>query len=333
MFCTRCGKQCPDNSRFCENCGNPLDSAPTPRPAPVPIPVTPVQPLRPVQQPRPVSPPMPVRKKSHAGLIAALLVFILLLGAAGAGAYYVFRTRTANEAELEENLAESMSDYCQVDIRKHYDDVLPESFNNGGYWINPDESTFRLQPAGERNTFNVSGRFEVTDRTRDGVTCRVDVDGTLKTNFLRTKSTWDLSYDFEEPPVPEEEPEAQPDDSPAPARGDAAAPAPTQPGAAADAVTDPPETYLWPTDTAYITNADLAAFTRKEIMLMRNELYARYGCSFRDEEIRNYFLSQSWYTPDPDLMATDFTIDQFNDYERANLDTILSYERSMGWRK
>lgn len=97
---------------------------------------------------------------------------------------------------------------------------------------------------------------------------------------------------------------------------------------------DPQENaYLWPTNSQYITDADLDGFSRKEIMLMRNELYARYGCSFRDEEIRNYFLSRDWYTPDPELLAVNFSIELFNDYEKANLNTILSYERMKGWRE
>lgn len=97
---------------------------------------------------------------------------------------------------------------------------------------------------------------------------------------------------------------------------------------------DPQENaYLWPTNSQYITDADLDGFSRKEIMLMRNELYARYGCSFRDEEIRNYFLSRDWYTPDPELLAVNFSIELFNDYEKSNLNTILSYERMKGWRE
>lgn len=96
---------------------------------------------------------------------------------------------------------------------------------------------------------------------------------------------------------------------------------------------DASEYCIWPTDTKYITYNDLSPFSRNEIMLMRNELYARYGCSFQNEEIRNYFIKQSWYTPDPDRLAVDFNVEQFSEIERTNLETIINYEKAMGWRE
>ena len=90
--------------------------------------------------------------------------------------------------------------------------------------------------------------------------------------------------------------------------------------------------YLFPTDSQYITNADLDNFTQQEIVLLRNEIYARHGCNFQDETIRNYFLSKSWYHPVEGLNASTFSSSLFNDYESANVDTILAYERAKGWR-
>ena len=90
--------------------------------------------------------------------------------------------------------------------------------------------------------------------------------------------------------------------------------------------------YLFPTDSQYITNADLDNFTQQEIVLLRNEIYARHGCNFQDETIRNYFLSKSWYHPVEGLNASTFSSTLFNDYESANVDTILAYERAKGWR-
>lgn len=90
--------------------------------------------------------------------------------------------------------------------------------------------------------------------------------------------------------------------------------------------------YLFPTDSQYITNADLDNFTQQEIVLLRNEIYARHGCNFQDETIRNYFLSKSWYHPVEGLNASTFSSTLFNDYESANVDTILAYERTKGWR-
>lgn len=100
-----------------------------------------------------------------------------------------------------------------------------------------------------------------------------------------------------------------------------------------DIYADRQDDYIWPTDTRYITYDDLAPLSRNEIMLMRNELYARYGCSFQNEEIRNYFMEKSWYTPDPDRLAVNFNVELFTEIERANLETILGYEKAVGWRE
>lgn len=90
--------------------------------------------------------------------------------------------------------------------------------------------------------------------------------------------------------------------------------------------------YLLPTNTEYIGYNDLEGFTREEVMLIRNELYARHGYNFQDEKIRAYFNSQSWYEPIPGVDASTFDTAVFNGYERTNLETILAYEREMGWR-
>lgn len=49
MFCTNCGAQVPDGSKFCTHCGSPIAAAPAPAPAPVP----------PAPVPEPVVPPVP----------------------------------------------------------------------------------------------------------------------------------------------------------------------------------------------------------------------------------------------------------------------------------
>ncbi|MCI5950046.1 MAG: zinc ribbon domain-containing protein [Coriobacteriaceae bacterium] len=49
MFCTNCGAQVPDGSKFCTHCGSPIAAAPAPAPAPVP----------PAPAPEPVVPPVP----------------------------------------------------------------------------------------------------------------------------------------------------------------------------------------------------------------------------------------------------------------------------------
>lgn len=91
--------------------------------------------------------------------------------------------------------------------------------------------------------------------------------------------------------------------------------------------------YLLPTDTMYISEADLASLTQEQVVLARNEIYARYGYDFQAENIRSYFNSKSWYTPDPNVNASTFGTAQMNDFERANLEVIQNYEIARGWKQ
>lgn len=90
--------------------------------------------------------------------------------------------------------------------------------------------------------------------------------------------------------------------------------------------------YILPTDTQYITETDLYGMSKEQVSLARNEIYARYGYSFRSSDIRNYFERQSWYFEDPNVNANTFGIEDMTDCERANLESIQQYERDMGWK-
>lgn len=354
MFCPQCGKKCPDDSRFCENCGSPIEAVPPSQPEPV-FPAR--DPLAgavseieanvrraqsvPTPAPQPFPAMTPVKKKTNTALIVVLAVVFLLLAAAGGGTFFVFHLRSTNEAALSENPMDYIWEQCEEDIIDYYDDALPKSYSERGYKIDRKASSFSLRPTAEKNLFSVSGSVDVIDRTVDDASYEVEIEGTAKADFMRKQLTdWDLEYHFEDPPVrePEDEPE-EPGDTAAPEEPGVQDPDPGAPAPDGSAGTQGSSsaisqgTYLWPTDSQYITDADLDGFERKQIMLMRNELYARYGCSFQDEEIRTYFESQSWYEPNPNLLAVDFKREWFNEYETANLDTILNYERAKGWKK
>lgn len=88
--------------------------------------------------------------------------------------------------------------------------------------------------------------------------------------------------------------------------------------------------FLFPSDTQYITDADLAGKTQDEVRLILNEIYARRGYRFSTDYYKNYFSSKSWYTPrtnsQPDVEKS------FNAVELANKNFIAAYEQSRGWR-
>ena len=89
--------------------------------------------------------------------------------------------------------------------------------------------------------------------------------------------------------------------------------------------------YILPgSDSRYYTMDELAGLTAEECRLARNELFARHGRKFQDEALQAYFDSLSWYhgTIDPE----DFDESIFNEYEVANRDLIVQYEKDMGYR-
>lgn len=88
--------------------------------------------------------------------------------------------------------------------------------------------------------------------------------------------------------------------------------------------------YLFPSDTTYLTSDILSHYTREQILYITNEMYARHGYIFKVERFRTYFSSKSWYYGTETSM--DVVVKRFNSVENANLDTIVAYEKAMGWR-
>lgn len=90
------------------------------------------------------------------------------------------------------------------------------------------------------------------------------------------------------------------------------------------------EYLLEDSDNRYITKKELEGFDAQMCRLARNELYARHGRKFDDEELQSYFDSLSWYQGT--IEAEEFEESMLNDYEVANRDLIVEYEEEMGYR-
>ena len=75
--------------------------------------------------------------------------------------------------------------------------------------------------------------------------------------------------------------------------------------------------------TRYLTEDDLAGLSSTEIQTAINEIYARKGYIFNDDEVQSQFESFSWYTPSKTDM--DSVMAQFNDFEQANVDLLASH--------
>ena len=89
--------------------------------------------------------------------------------------------------------------------------------------------------------------------------------------------------------------------------------------------------YVFPDDNvAALQPSDLWGKTAGECKIARNEIYARYGRRFNDEQLQGYFDTCSWYSGT--VAAEDFSDNVLNEVEKANLQVIAAYESEMGYR-
>lgn len=90
--------------------------------------------------------------------------------------------------------------------------------------------------------------------------------------------------------------------------------------------------YILPeSNTRFLEISDLEGLTADECRLARNELYARHGRRFDDEFLRTYFETKEWY--EGTIEAADFDDSVLNEYEMANRDLIVEFEKEQGYRE
>ncbi len=87
---------------------------------------------------------------------------------------------------------------------------------------------------------------------------------------------------------------------------------------------------LYDSDYHYYTEDELSYLTAYGLQVARNEIYARHGIKFDDEDMREYFEDQAWYQGT--IESSDFSDDLLNDYEKANISLIESMEDEMAQR-
>jgi hypothetical protein len=74
--------------------------------------------------------------------------------------------------------------------------------------------------------------------------------------------------------------------------------------------------------TKRLTRALLAGLFLEDAARMRQEIYARRGKVFQEAWLQQYFASFDWYKADP-----DFSDDSLSVVEKANIATIVAYEK------
>ena len=84
--------------------------------------------------------------------------------------------------------------------------------------------------------------------------------------------------------------------------------------------------YVFPdSDTRKLTKSDVKGLSKDELRIGRNEIYARHGRRFTDQQLQEYFDGTDWYvgTIDPD----DFDETQYlSKLERRNANFIKKFE-------
>ncbi|MBQ3470799.1 MAG: YARHG domain-containing protein [Clostridia bacterium] len=128
-------------------------------------------------------------------------------------------------------------------------------------------------------------------------------------------------------PTPTSTPTPTPTAPPAPAAQPAQAVPAAPPAQSSAAVTSG---FVFPSDSVYISEADLNGRSQDEVRLIMNEMYARHGYIFSSSSYQDYFSSKSWYVPVSTSQAEAER--KFNSIELANKNVISNYEKKRGWR-
>lgn len=86
--------------------------------------------------------------------------------------------------------------------------------------------------------------------------------------------------------------------------------------------------HLSYTTTIKYTVQDLALLDSYGLKITRNEIFARHGRIFNDQELQEYFQRQQWYVPQ--TASNDFDDSCLNKVEKYNVELISTYEQQIG---
>ena len=87
--------------------------------------------------------------------------------------------------------------------------------------------------------------------------------------------------------------------------------------------------HLAYTDSVRYTWEELSWLDSYGLCITRNEIYARHGRMFNDQDIQDYFNRQDWYVAQ--TSSADFDESVLNDVELYNVELIHSYELKQGY--
>lgn len=114
--------------------------------------------------------------------------------------------------------------------------------------------------------------------------------------------------------------------------GEPSLPSPPRPDSSNDLPTGTSQGPRWPwTSHRLVTQDDLSQLSPWELVLMRNEIYARHGWVFERADLQDYFGQQPWYRPKGTLenreAANRVAGAELTALERRNIKAILQFEK------
>jgi len=87
------------------------------------------------------------------------------------------------------------------------------------------------------------------------------------------------------------------------------------------------EYVIYDSSSRLISRSDLIGMTSEQLELARNEIFARHGRIFKDEFLREYFESCSWYRGS--IQPEKFDDSYLNQVEKRNVSIIIDYENEL----
>ena len=345
MFCTRCGAKVDDGMKFCTSCGAPMGAADEAvSSAPVPAPTATVQMPRvapsvgagstaPSSAPLPPSIPQddilyqaPKKARKGVSVVAVVAACIVVFVLAGVGVWFGMGLLNGGAAEDADETVEDVtpapddaktdddgpsrtsltltstalvtSSYPQVSVDM---DVEGASADELATLTAADFTVEETTPDGGEREAQVS-RVSVSD---EGDSLRIVYESDLGGGITRTaRISLDEMSGFS--------------------------------GSASVSFTAPTEDdeedgdyVLSDSATHRYSTSELEDLSNWELYIARNEIYARHGRRFQNDDLQSYFDGQDWYEPRYSPQEFDANV-TLSDVELANAETIRSLEQSRG---
>lgn len=316
MFCPNCGKEIQDSSVFCPECGSRIDGA--------------------TEKIAGASTAGAVQLRSGHGISAAVvaLVAVVAIVAVAVGAGVIPNLARFSDGPAVQQDAEALG---ELTVQVTGSDV--SSCPSIVVTISVVDS------AGDPATGLAAGDFSISEKGGDGSSAAATVrdlvsngGGVYQLVFqsgipagstaprsvtispVGTDHTWDAVGFTYNPP-------AQKDDSAQSSDATQTKVVVVQPVVQHLDAAD----YILPnSDKVYYSRSDFAGLSDWELYVARNEIYARYGREFKNDDLARYFARKSWYVPRYTPEEFDSMASPLNSYEKNNVDELLSYEKSIG---